>query len=647
VSEGTPGAYSGLPTPAQLYAQSFTPLGCPRGAKPRRKVSFPKLGYDPLREPPDTEERAISIFGQLPSHVRRLVRRNEIGFLALAVIAGGIAGLLVAALLGGANFLHSTLFGHEHLSSLDALDWQGSALVPLAGGLLLGVSGIFVKKWMPRQPVDPIEANALQGGRMSLKDSVLIAAQTVISNGFGASVGLEAAYTQMGSGVASWLGARFRLRRSDMRTLVACGSAGAIGAAFGAPLTGAFYAFELILGTYTPFGLAPVGAAAICGVLVSRQFGSSGDYMGGMALNSDLSQTDMGLLLLLGVICAIFGIGMMRAVAFVEGVCRSSPLPRALQPAAGGAIVGLLALVTPHVLASGHGALFELFGPDAGSAEIIGVVLLLKTIASVVSIGSGFRGGLFFASLFIGGMIGRFYYFELGNIDPLLPPDVFVCTLVGMAALAVAIIGAPLTMSFLALETTGDFPLSLVMLGVASIVSIIVRRTFGYSFATWRMHLRGESIRSAQDVGWMRDLTVGRLMRTDVPKAPFDMSILRFMEAFPAQSTNQWVTVIGPSGNYAGMVFVPDVHLAGVHADATELSKLARLPDTFLLPQMNVKLAVQIFEQCENEALAVVDNETDRYVIGFLTEAHVLRRYTDELDKARRDLSGENWIGDS
>jgi Voltage gated chloride channel len=101
---------------------------------------------------------------------------------------------------------------------------------------------------MPRRPVDPIEANALQGGRMSLKDSTLIAAQTVISNGFGASVGLEAAYTQIGSGFASWLGKAFRLRRGDMRTLVACGSAGAIGAAFGAPLTGAFYALNSFWG---------------------------------------------------------------------------------------------------------------------------------------------------------------------------------------------------------------------------------------------------------------------------------------------------------------------------------------------------------------------------------------------------------------
>ena len=484
--------------------------------------------------------------------LRRLIRRHEVGFIGLAASVGVLAGLGVAGLLWCTELLHLWLFGHRQLSSLVALDSPIQALVPLMGGLILGISGFYVQKWMPKRPVDPIEANALQGGRMSLKESALIAVQTVISNGFGASVGLEAAYTQVGSGVASRLGMAFRLRRGDMRTLVACGSAGAISAAFGAPLTGAFYAFELILGTYTPFVLAPVGAAAVCGVLVSKAFGASGEFMQQMVLNSALSDTDMGLLLLLGIICALFGIRLMRAVSAIEKLCGRIGLPRAFQPALGGLIVGVLALVTPQVLSSGHTGLSELFGPSAAPSDVILITLLLKAAASAVSLGTGFRGGLFFASLFIGGMIGRSFFFGVEYFDPSLAPDVFVCTLIGMAALAVAIIGTPMAMSFLALETTGSFPLGLVMLAVASIVSIIVRRTFGYSFATWRLHLRGESIRSAQDVGWMRDLTVGRLMRTDVPKARLAMTITEFMKEFPAQSTNQWVAVTSEFGRLCG-----------------------------------------------------------------------------------------------
>ena len=140
----------------------------------------------------------------------------------------------------------------------------------LGGGLCMGLSGWAIMRWWPRRAIDPIEANALYGGRMSLNDSLIVVGQTLLSNGVGASVGLEAGYTQIGSALASRLGRSFRVRRNDMRVLVGCGAAGAIAAAFNAPLTGAFYAFELVIGTYSLATLAPVVSAAIVAVVVER-----------------------------------------------------------------------------------------------------------------------------------------------------------------------------------------------------------------------------------------------------------------------------------------------------------------------------------------------------------------------------------------
>src|SRR6202008_794569 len=91
-----------------------------------------------------------------------------------------------------------------------------------------------------------------------------------ISSGFGASVGLEAAYTQLGSGAASRIGQILRLRRSDLRTLVGCGAAAAIAAGFNAPLAGGVYSFELVIGNYSPAVLAPIAVAALTGTLVVR-----------------------------------------------------------------------------------------------------------------------------------------------------------------------------------------------------------------------------------------------------------------------------------------------------------------------------------------------------------------------------------------
>ena len=158
----------------------------------------------------------------------------------------------------------------ERLSAQLTLNPVLALSVPLAGGLVFGIASEFLKWWRPEREIDPIEANALHGGRMSLVGSIIVAAQTVWSTGIGASVGLEAGYTQFASGIASRIGIAFRLRRADLRILVGCGAAAGIAGAFGAPLAGAFYGFELIIGSYTPASLAPVGISALIGFLVAR-----------------------------------------------------------------------------------------------------------------------------------------------------------------------------------------------------------------------------------------------------------------------------------------------------------------------------------------------------------------------------------------
>jgi CIC family chloride channel protein len=217
-----------------------------------------------------------------------------------------------------------------------------------------------------------------------------------------------------------------------------------------------------------------------------------------------------------------------------------------------------------------------------------------------------------------------------------------VAGVVGMSATAVAIVGGPLTMAFLALETTGDFPLTLAVVGAAVISALTVRELFGYSFATWRMHLRGETIRSAHDVGWIRALTAGRLMRRDIRTIRSDTKLNVFRRDFPLGST-QRVIVVDESDRYAGIVLVPEAHVPDLDDQATQLSvaELLHYQSEMLTPAMSVKEAMAMFDESESEALAVVDGRETRKVIGLLTEAHALRRYSEELDQARRDLIGE------
>ncbi|MEL6061225.1 MULTISPECIES: chloride channel protein [unclassified Methylobacterium] len=596
---------------------------------------------------------------QAPGRLRSLVRRSEGGLVALATLVGCVAGIAVSAMNWATQHLRELLFllpPGMRLSAADAVSPVLLLVGPCLGGALLGlviVAAGFIRGPRKRPAIDPIEANALHGGRMSLRDSLYLALQNVVSNGSGASVGLEAGYTQLASGLASRLGIAFEVRRSDLRTLVGCGAAGAIAAGFGAPLAGAFYAFELIIGTYSIATLTPVVVAALCGNLIAQQLIATQPLVdfGDVQAITTSHVTSMEILpsLALGLFCAGLGILIMRGVTLVERLVQASGVPRVAAPAFGGLCVGALALLaTPQVLSGGHGALhlhFAAEGQGHGIAALAGL-FAAKATASAISIGSGFRGGLFFASLFLGAIAGKLF----AAAAPLLVPALagfgltpLAYAVIGMSALAVAVIGGPLTMTFLTLEITGSLPITGLVLAAVIASSLTVRKTFGYSFATWRFHLRGESIRSPHDIGWIRSLTVGRLMRRDMNTVPVETPLATFLRAHPLGSPSRVIVVDG-AGRYAGIVNVPEAHAAARDSAAAAQPVLADLllhTGDFLTPGMNAKDAAAAFDRTESEALAVVDGPETRKVLGLLTESHTLKRYSEELDRQRRAMAGE------
>jgi CIC family chloride channel protein len=309
-----------------------------------------------------------------------------------------------------------------------------------------------------------------------------------------------------------------------------------------------------------------------------------------------------------------------------------------LHTTAGGLVVGILAVAAPQVMSSGHGAL-RLTGMGHFALSTIALFFVLKIAASIVSLGSGFRGGMFFSSLLMGALGGHLVAGALAAIAPEIALDPNAYALIGMSALSASVIGGPLTMTFIALETTGDLWLTTAVLIAVIIAAQVTREAFGYSFATWRFHLRGETIRSAADVGWMRDLTVGRMMRHDVRTIPVATTIAAFRATFPLGSTAT-VIAVDKSDRYAGMVQTAEVHAAAASADQS-IKALLRYTDAVLLPGMAIREAVLAFDRAEAEALAVVDSFVERRVVGLLSEAHALRRYAAELERRRQELVGE------
>jgi CIC family chloride channel protein len=577
---------------------------------------------------------------EAPRRLRAFVRAHESSLVVLAALVGTIAGWVVLAMSVAVAGLHAVLFNidiRERLSSQFSIEQLRAVLVPSLGGLVLGLALLLLQRWRPAREIDPIEANALHGGRMSFRGSVIVALQTVWSSGVGASVGLEAGYTQLASGVAASLGRAFHLRRADQRIMVGCGAAAAIAGAFGAPLAGAFYAFELVIGGYTPASLAAVGVAAVAGYFVTHGFAALSLGIG-VGPVGDVLGRDLAIAALLGILAALFGIAIMRGVALCESLLAKTGVWLPLRPALGGLAVGLFALLTPQVMSSGHGAL-HFASIVSMPLTMIAIVFVLKALASVISLGSGFRGGLFFASLFLGALGGRLFAAGIDMIWPGLNLDPNVYAIVGMSALSASVIGGPLTMAFIALESTGNLWLTTAVLVAVIISTQITRELFGYSFATWRFHLRGESIRSAADVGWIRDLTVRRLMRPDVPTVNADMPIEQFRGKFPLGSKTR-VVAVDAAGRYVGLALVADAHAPEIDA-AGGLKGILHYPDVVLYPLMNIQEAIAVFDAAEAESLVVVEGGGEQRPIGILTEVHAMRRYAEESEQRRREAVGD------
>ncbi|HTC96668.1 MAG TPA: chloride channel protein [Bradyrhizobium sp.] len=574
--------------------------------------------------------------------LRALLRSNEFYLIPLALVVGVVAGAVVTLMSEIAQIAHVLIFGipiDVRLSANAYVNPVVAFAAPALGGLLLGIMEWSRRRLKITNAVDPIEANALRGGRLSARDSVVVSGQTLISNGCGASVGLEAGYTQIGSGAASLIGQFLNLRRNDLRLIVGCGSAAAIAAAFGAPITGAFYACELIVGVYAVASAAPILAASLAGALTAQYLGGAPyslevPHVGSVGLEQYLA------LIGLALIVSIIGILVMRSSSLFERVFAQKWLPVWIRPVVGGLCVGGLAIVTPQVLAAGHGAMvLDLHREMA--IGFIATVIALKLVACLVSLASGFRGGLFFCSLFVGSLLGKFFAGVIAMSGLGITVDPMVAMLTGMATLGVAIVGGPLTMSFLVLEMTRSVDVTAVVLAGCIVTSIFVRFMFGHSFSTWRLHLRGETIRSANDVGWLRNLTVERMMRTDVGKVPSTTTIAACRREF-ALGSRQAVVVVNNSDDYCGLVLLPDLFSGELDtiADEIQVVELAKYTDIVLLPEMNIKTAMKLFDDAEAEVLAVLESADSRKVIGFLSETHARRRYVEEIDQATRGVLG-------
>ncbi|MCH8001635.1 MAG: chloride channel protein [Proteobacteria bacterium] len=578
--------------------------------------------------------------------LRRVTRNVQVILSLLAVAIGLTAGL---AAIGFRTIIDQVQrfgfgFGGEQMVTLvSALPSWRILLVPTAGGLLIG---LFVHFFMPgRRPqgvAEVIEANALRGGRMPLAAGLKAALVSAVSIGAGASVGREGPVVHLGASLGAWASKRLHLGRTASRTLLGCGVAAAVAASFNAPIAGTFFALEVVVGHYALTAFAPIVIAAVIGTMVSRMY--YGDFPAFILPETTTiaSFWEFPAFALLGVVCAVMAIIFMRSIMWTEDMMDKTPVPRWARPALGGLAVGVIALVYPHVLGVGYEA------TDAALSELYPLGLLvalvaLKMAATAISLGCGFGGGVFSPSLFIGAMVGGAYGILATSAFPDLSSGHGAYTIIGMGAVAGAVLGAPISTILMVFELTNDYAITIAVMIATSIASLITQQTRGHSFFTWQLARRGIAVKGGQDVGLLRTIKARDLItknfETVAPEAPIATVRERLQRA-------PWgeLFVTDADGRLSGVITFSDLHDAAFDTslDATLVADdVARKHPTVLLADDDLESALGAYGASGETNLPVVEDRETMRLVGVAPQHEVMLAYQRALDQPRAEARGE------
>jgi len=574
---------------------------------------------------------------------RRVARDQQLRLSALALVVGVVAAFGAVALRELIELFQQGFFGDptERLASLVAsLPAWKVVLMPALAGLLVGVFVRFALRDQRSHGVaEVIEASAIHGGRMTLRDGLVSAIVSAVSIGGGASVGREGPAIHLGGALASTCAGFFKLDRSQSRIILGAGAASAIAASFNAPFAGVFFAHEVIIGHYALPAFAPVAVASITGTVIARIY--FGDFPAfHIAAHEISSFLEMPAFALLGVVCAFAAIAFIHCVPIVQAVHVRCKIPRWASPAIGGLVVGVMALWFPEVLGVGYEATDRALNGEYLLITLIALAVA-KLLATAISLGSGFGGGVFSPSLFIGAMVGGAFGIVAALPFPELASSLGAYTITGMGATAAAVLGAPISTTLMIFELTGDYQLTIAVLIAVVMATVLTRVFHGPSYFLHMLKRRGLDLRGGHDVGSLATARAGDLMRDDHLVMDAD-------ETLPALRANllkapHGEVFVQSDGTFFGRLMLSDMGDLAYdtgHDDRLTVGELVETRDLHVYQDDPLKTVVELFSSTEDSLLAVLDNPRDRRLVGCLHERDVMRAegaYAKALERLREE----------
>ncbi|RME27131.1 MAG: CBS domain-containing protein [Deltaproteobacteria bacterium] len=561
------------------------------------------------------------------------------GFVVAATVAGACTGLAVMAfrwLVWAVSWAFSWGQGMSSVQLVELPRWW-LVIMPAAGGLLVGA----ISNWLAPETrgtgvPEVIEAVSLRRGFIRKRVAVVKSIVVALCLGSGGSAGREGPVIHVGSAIGSlaagWMGLPTALRR----TLVGCGAAAAISATFDAPVAGALFAGEVILGEFGVVSFSAIVVAAVAGSIVSKLLAGGLPVLVVPDFEFN-SVRELAFHAGLGVASGIAGAGFVLLLDHTSRLFERVRLPPWLKPAIGGLAVGATGLFVPEVLSVGYPAINRALWTSGFDAALV-VLLIAKPAATALTLGSGGSGGVFAPSLFLGGTLGALYGGFLHDMHFSSMATAGSYALVGMAACVAAVTRAPISAMLIVIELSGSWNVVLPVM-LACILATLVADRLAPSVYHVKLLRRGLDPRRRRDLNLLRGERVESIARQGVVAAGPSTTARQLLERAEGDEEVR-IAAVDEKGRYTGIVRLhrllraikenPD-QAAPAIADATVPP--ARQVDT-------LDVVLRLMDEHDTDWLAVVDDEhrpTGYVLLDGIVEVYHRRLF--ELDPVGESAS--------
>ncbi len=542
------------------------------------------------------------------------------------------AALFVALARGSSHWL--TFLPPQASSSGSIPGWLVAVAtvgIPTAGGLVAGLIHSRLLKGRPQGPADVIEAVQTRRPLDHGPTGFLSTCSAWVSLGCGASVGQYGPLVHLGGTVGAMVAGQCQARADQVNTALACGVAAAIATAFGAPISGILFAFEVVLRHFSPRAFAPLAVAASLGYLIAAAIGIHEPFLIVQG-RVTLVTWEYGLLVAIGALGGVVAVVYMGMILTVTQLAGRWRLPSLWGPAIAGAVVGLGGLWVPEILGLGFEVLAVAPAGAYGFGEL-GLILVCKLLATALCLGLGFAGGGFSPALFIGVLFGVLVGGGLEHWLGMPAVDLTAYAIAGMVAVTAPVIGAPVTTVVIVLELTQNYTLTAVALTSVALANGVAAKLLGPSLFDLQLSARGLDLAGGRSKVLLDQRQVRELISDDyVAVAP----------ALTVATARQRLALAGKSVAYiqdeAGRLLGVLPLAALVNAPEGIVVQWLHPPQVILTPECTLNTAMVTLETFVGESVPVVDG--DGRLVGVVFETALIRAYLATVATLQREGYG-------